>query len=67
MAEPGDQSGLRNKAKALKIECIMVVAQTKAMKKAIRTASIQFPNEPWSAEFIQKSERWLEQHGAKYF
>jgi hypothetical protein len=67
MAESDELGERKKKAKALKRECSMVVAQTEATKKAIRRASTQFPNEPWTAEFIQRSQQWLEQHGAKYF
>jgi hypothetical protein len=51
MAESDETERLRAKAKALKKECIMAVAQTEQIKKAIRIASTQHQNEPWSAEF----------------
>jgi hypothetical protein len=45
----------------------MVVAQTENIKKAIRTVATQHQNEPWSGEFIQKWQTWLDRYGAQYF
>jgi hypothetical protein len=67
MAESDETGKLRARAKALKKECIMVVAQTEQIKKAIRIASTQHQNEPWSAEFVAKWQRYLDQYGAQYF
>ena len=67
MAESDETGKLRARAKALKEECIMVVAQTEQIKKAIRIASTQHQNEPWSAEFVAKWQRYLDRYGAQYF
>ena len=67
MAESDETEKLQARAKLLKKECIMAVAQTQQIKKAIRIASTQHQNEPWSAEFIAKWQRFLDQHGVQYF
>jgi hypothetical protein len=67
MAESDETEKLRARAKALKKECIMAVAQTAQIKKAIRIASTRHPNEPWTAEFVAKWQSYLDQHGAQYF
>jgi hypothetical protein len=67
MAEPDETEKLRAKSKALKKECIMAVAQTEQIKKAIRIASTQHQNEPWSAEFVANWQSFLDQHGVQYF
>ena len=67
MTESDETGKLRARAKALKKECIMAVAQTEQIKKAIRIASTQHQNEPWSAEFVQRWQEFLDQHGVQYF
>jgi hypothetical protein len=67
MAESDETEKLRAKSKALKKECIMAVAQTEQIKKAIRIASTQHQNEPWSAEFVAKWQSFLDRHGVQYF
>jgi hypothetical protein len=67
MAESDDIGNLRERAKALKKECIMAVAQTEHIKKAMRTVSAQHQNEPWAAGFIRKWQTFLDRHGAQYF
>ncbi|MBV9875213.1 MAG: hypothetical protein JO025_10835 [Verrucomicrobia bacterium] len=67
MAESDETEELRARAKALKNECIMAVAQTEQIKKAIRIASEQHQNEPWSAEFVAKWRSYLDRYGAQYF
>jgi hypothetical protein len=67
MAESDETEKLRARAKALKKECIMAVAQTAQIKKAIRIAKTQHQNEPWSIEFVAKWQACLDQNGAQYF
>jgi hypothetical protein len=67
MAESDETEKLRARAHALKRECIMAVAQTEQIKKAIRIASTRHQNEPWSAEFVAKRQSFLDQHGVQYF
>jgi hypothetical protein len=62
-----DPDELKERSKALRKECIMVVAQTQGIKKAIRTVKARHPGEPWAAEFVQKWQTFLDQHGAQYF
>jgi hypothetical protein len=45
----------------------MVVAQTQSIRKAIRTVKARHPGEPWAAEFVQKWQTFLDQHGVQYF
>jgi hypothetical protein len=67
MAESDETEELRARYKALRKECIMAVAQTEQIKKAIRIASTQHQNEPWRAEFVAKWQSFLDQHGVQYF
>ena len=67
MAESDETEKHRAKSKALKKECIMAVALTEQIKKAIRIASTQHQNEPWSAEFVAKWQSSLDWHGVQCF
>lgn len=67
MAESDDDRRLRERARALKKECITAVARTEDIKKKIRIVSTEHPNEPWAAEFVAKWQRHLDLYGVQYF